>query len=53
MVTNWILRNVILEIFMPMFGRRDSKIIPSNKLFLGNLYTHAHGHPIPKERRLE
>jgi hypothetical protein len=53
MVTNWIPRNVILEIFMPMFGRRDFKIIPSNKLFLGNLYTHAHGHPIPKERKLE
>jgi hypothetical protein len=53
MVTYWILRNVILEIFISMFGGRDSKIIPDNKLFLENLYTHAHGHHILKERKLE
>jgi hypothetical protein len=36
-----------------MFGKRDSKVIPSNKLFLGSLYTHVYGHPIPKQKWLE
>jgi hypothetical protein len=53
MVTKWIPTNVILEIFIPMFGKRDSKNIPSNILFRGNLYTRAHRHFIPKEGRLE
>jgi hypothetical protein len=53
MVTNWIPQNVIFETFIPMFGGRDSTIIPSNKLFIGNLHSHVHGHPIPKKRKLK
>jgi hypothetical protein len=43
----------MLEIFIPMFDRRNSKIVPINKLFPGNIYTHVHGHPTPKKGRPE